>query len=170
MLYSTQRKRYTLVESTETDCMKQEMTRYGSSKYNIIEASSIIRARALALGINIKKVKADDLLAASVALDAWTYITKHDFTSRELRDLDPALAAIISRAAGHPLPTMLVTFRPSELNNDFKLAEEYAAWINSFDGIYAPEIFIKIASDLARGGSQFGPFAAIIESLGSNTY
>jgi len=150
--------------------MKQEMTRYGSNKYNIVEASSIIRARALALGINVKKVNSDDLLASSVALDAWTYITKHDFTSRELRDLDPALAAIISRAAGHPLPIMAVTFRPSELNNDFKLAEDYAAWINSFEGIYPPEIFHKIASDLARGGTQFGPFAAIIESLGNNTY
>ncbi len=55
--------------------MDKLITRYGSSKIDLLSTSAVIRARALALGINLRKTEPKDLAAASIGVDAWLLLS-----------------------------------------------------------------------------------------------
>lgn len=148
--------------------MYSNITRYGSSKNSIQDSASVIRARALALGINVKSASNEDLLASAIALDAWVFLTSQIFTDISIKDMDSALASIISRAAGYPQKIIQIKPRSPENLELFKISEEYAYWASNFEGIYPPEILSKVSSDLARGGSLFLDLAYIIDTLKIN--
>jgi len=146
--------------------MDKLITRYGSSKVDLLSTSAVIRARALALGINLRKTDPKDLAAASIGVDAWLLLSKApSFVDISLAQLDQSLGAILARGSGYPMPQMLSKARPTDDALLLKAGEEYLSWAKSYTTMDPFEIIACVASDLARGELKFAQFAAMLERL-----
>ena len=146
--------------------MDKLITRYGSSKVDLLSTSGVIRARALALGINLRKTAAKDLAAASIGLDAWLLISgAASFVDISLAELDQCLAAILARGAGYPMPQINSKSKPTDEFLLLKAGEEYFAWACSYNNLDAIEILKAVASDFSRGSIRYAQFAAMVERL-----
>lgn len=146
--------------------MDKLITRYGSSKIDLLSTSAVIRARALALGINLRKTEPKDLAAASIGVDAWLLLSgAPSFVDLSLAELDQSLGAILARGAGYPMPQTISKSRPTSEIMLLRAGEEYYAWASSYNNIDPNEIISSVASDLARGDTKYSQFAAMLERL-----
>jgi len=149
--------------------MNQDVTRFGSAKSDVITLSSILRARALAIGINLRTVSEEELLSSAVAMEVYLFLTeKSSFTNIPLRSYDPTLAAIISRAAGYPMPLILPDSKPLQDDRYLKFAEELISWVESYPNIDFENIIQFVASDLNLNEGIFAAFASLLLLVSEN--
>lgn len=154
-------------------------TRYGAPAQDLIQAAGVLRARTAKMSKGeVSTAEECDLAAAVIAADAWMWLLKADSLNRASQHgpaAVAALAAALSRAAGHKSPQKaekhdgVAASHPNGEEQDVQhmladaealldpealaAAESYYIWASSMCN--APhEAIMRAAADLSAGSGQ----------------
>lgn len=131
-------------------------TRYGADATDPNRAGSVLRARAAAGGVSVQAAGPLDLAAATVAADAWLWLCgtdTFDHPAAHGQAALTALAAILSRAAGHRRYITGVLFDVERVDlhpESFDAVESYLRWAEQHTGEGAG-VLRRAAADLSAG-------------------
>jgi hypothetical protein len=145
------------------------VTRYGASTAFPSQACAVLRAQAQRAGVALQAPSDVDLVAAVIAADAWTIVTRSSSFATPATYGATAvqvLTAILLRAAGQADQQQSVT-SSENCSSDPAVAasaDAYALWAQSHLGGDAPVALMHAASDLCVAGPTTA-FASVAEVL-----
>jgi hypothetical protein len=153
------------------------VTRYGSSSATPGQAAGVLRARARSHGLVLAVASDVDLVASSIAADAWMMITRSISMSSPATYGPGAvqvLSAILRRAAGQG-PAHCADPASDNCSTDpmvVAAADAYAAWAYEHLGELAPHALAVAADDLCSAGptTNFASAAEVMRIAADTLY
>jgi hypothetical protein len=145
------------------------VTRYGASVAYPNQACAVLRAAAQRAGLSLQSTSEVDLVAAVIAADAWTLVTRStSFASPATYGAAATrvLSAVLHRAAGQS-QDHLGASSSENCSSDPAVAhaaDAYAAWAQQHLGDHASTALLRAASDLCVAGPTTA-FASVAEVL-----
>lgn len=150
------------------------ISRYGSGSEKPDLACAVLRARAMAHGLDLRLAEKIDLAAAAVGADAWMLLCNTASFELPRQHGEPAvrsLAAILARSAGHSGASMdIQAERCASAPELLVAAESHGRWAHRVVGEQAPEALRRAAFDLAAAGpkSRFSSYAELLSIIADN--
>lgn len=138
-------------------------TRFGSSLADFRSASGSLRLFADRFGIPLKAASKSDLVAATIAADAWMLSFNSQYFDQAATfgpDAVTSLGAIIARASGTgemtPLANEGAYAKPDDINDMYNAVSDWKDWVSTqfADKKEIQEVWAKVISDL--GNSSVG--------------
>jgi hypothetical protein len=131
-------------------------TRFGAPLADFRPASGVLRARAARCGVSLSAAEPEDLVAAVVAADAWCLVLRTGsltYPSRHGAAAVRALARILLRAAGQPVPGVADGAAPTRRDDLLAAATDHIDWVAATLGPAAVDDVVgRAAGDLTAAG------------------
>lgn len=147
----------------------RDVSRWGSPVVPVQSAGALLRARAMAAGVDVRWVSPVELSGAVIGADAWMALlgsSSLDYPQRYGMGAVRALSAVLLRASGCGQAPVEVSTLGCALSHDLlALAEEHQAWAEQLCPGRGHLALSFAASDLDLAGddSVLSAYAALLQ-------